>query len=130
MSKILICISVGLFVVFEPCTRHHVVEPVGPASPRLRELRSYVTSCFLHSTSRWVYQYPPFLLHPYRVESFRNIISCILIRLRTVFHFCSHGFYGREFSGGVIFFKKFSIYRAARTYRSDTNEMCASVVGF
>lgn len=54
--------------------------------------------------ARLMYQYPPFLGHPYWVESFRKIISFILIRLRTVFRFVLMDFMAKMFSGGVIFF--------------------------
>lgn len=81
--------------------------------------------------ARLMYQYPPFLGHPYWVESFRKIISFILIRLRTVFRFVLMDFMAKMFSGGVIiFFFLISYLSAARTYRPDTDEMCASVVGF
>lgn len=77
--------------------------------------------------ARLVYQYPPFLRRPYRVESFRKIISCVLIRLRTVFHFCSHGFYGKEFSGGVIFFFFNFLFIVLRGPIVQTRTRCAPV---
>lgn len=78
--------------------------------------------------ARLMYQYPPFLGHPYWVESFRKIISFILIRLRTVFRFVLMDFMADVLWRRYLFF--FSYLSAARTYRPDTDEMCASVAGF
>lgn len=77
--------------------------------------------------ARLVYQYPPFLRHPYRVESFRKIISFILIRLRTVLRSVLMDFMAKSSLAASSFFFKFPIYRAARTYRPRHERGCAPV---
>lgn len=104
------------------------MEPIGPASPRLRELGSYVMSCILHSTSRvWCINTHHFFDNPYRVESFRKIISFILIRLRTVIRSVLMDFMAEFSLAASSFFFKFPIYRAARTYRPRHERGCAPV---
>lgn len=72
--------------------------------------------------ARLVYQYPPFLRHPYRVESFRKIISFILIRLRTVIRSVLMDFMAQSSLAASSFFFNFLFIVLRGPIVPDTNE--------
>lgn len=131
MSEILICISRWSICCFRALSMSSCS---GANWSRFSKTQRAGVICdVLHPSfyfARLVYQYPPFLRHPYRVESFRKIISFILIRLRTVIRSVLMDFMA-EFSGGVIFFFLISYLSCCADLSSQTRtRMCASVIGF
>lgn len=108
MSEIPICICVGL--LFSSFARMSLCS--GASWSRFSESQRAGVICEVLLPSfyfaRLMYQYPPFLGHPYWVESFRKIISFILIRLRTVFRFVLMDFMADVLWRRYLFF--FPIY--------------------